>query len=456
MLGTVLSQRYQLVQSLGRGSMGQVFLAQDHGASNQFVVVKLMHDHIVKQPRFRQLFEREIQTMRHLKHPYIVQMLDAYLESPLGPFIVMEYVPGVSLEHYLQIKRVLTVDQVCDVLGPLTLALQYAHSGGVIHRDLKPANMMVASPEQLRPSLKVMDFGLAALGAKPHISLEKLRGNNQVFAVGTPIYLCPEQIRGDDVDHRGDLYSVGVILYEMFTGYPPFDYEDVGRLVQAHVSETPPPMRAKFAQHAVPPAVEKVVMLCLAKYPSERPGDANALAELFSQAVGRDIQAPWRLKNEVPFSPPKTVDETPPVAKEDPYTVVHHLQAWMPERIAVVKLRGFLDDHAAQIVASEPGLIRLRIGPADTSSGWFSWLFGRSSAHIPRVDVEIHMTRHFSTETVINLNASASTILKQSNQLDITVMFRPAGKYRPRQLSDWCNYCDRLFHQLRGYLIVGG
>src|SRR5581483_850795 len=143
------------------------------------------------------------------------------LTDPLGPCLVMEYVPGLTLESLLARNRVLEPVRAGRLLGYFCHALQAAHDAGIIHRDLKPANLMVQNPGTPAESLKVMDFGFAGFAAKPHIQLAELTGRGPISALGTPAYVSPEMIRGDRVDGRSDLYSVGVILYELLTGRLP-------------------------------------------------------------------------------------------------------------------------------------------------------------------------------------------------------------------------------------------
>jgi serine/threonine-protein kinase len=165
--------------------------------------------------------------MARFRHPYAVRLLDASLDDPKGPCIIMEYIPGLTLETLLERQGRLGLGRVGKLLGQLCQVLQAAHKVGIIHQDLKPANIMVVEPNTPAEKIKVMDFGLAKLDAKPHIPLEKLTDPNFFSACGTPDYIPPEAVRGDEVDHRGDIYSVGVMLYEMLTGKRPFDFPEV-------------------------------------------------------------------------------------------------------------------------------------------------------------------------------------------------------------------------------------
>src|SRR5438067_6260508 len=268
MLGHVFLGRYETFKRLGHGSMGEVWLALDRLQPRQ-VVVKVMAAKLAGEARFREMFGREMQFMARFRHPHAVEFYDASLADPGGPCIVMEYVPGASLEQILKRHRLLHPERVGSLLTQLCMALNAAHTSGIVHRDLKPSNLMVMNPDVPQEFLKVMDLGLALLTAKPYLALERLKGTGDVTAAGTPAYVSPEQLRGDSVDHRADLYSVGVMLFQLLTGRLPFPDLDTNALLEAHVRRDPPTFKS-VGMTAVPPAIEAIVMRCLAKYPNER------------------------------------------------------------------------------------------------------------------------------------------------------------------------------------------
>src|SRR5712691_12579451 len=197
MIGRVFLGRYQAINLLGEGGMGKVFLARQLDLDRQ-VVVKVMHDHIAADPKFRDRFKRETLLMAKFHHPYAVTLFDASLNDPQGPCIVMEYIRGITLDTLLHRSTRLGAVRIIRLLGQLCEVLQAAHSEGIIHRDLKPANLMVVDPDTPYEKIKVMDFGLAKLlGPKAY---RKAADSSPEFAVGTPGYMCPEQARGDDMD----------------------------------------------------------------------------------------------------------------------------------------------------------------------------------------------------------------------------------------------------------------
>jgi len=443
--GRVFLGKYQIINLLGEGAMGRVYLARRRGDAGK-VVVKVMHDHVANEPHFRELFEREMQFMSRFLHPHVVALYDASLKDPNGPCIVMEYVPGTDLEVLLEKQKRFPAARVGRLLGQLCSALQTAHNNGIIHRDLKPANLMLVEPGTPTETVKVMDFGLAKLSARPHIRLEKLKGDNRDVATGTPEYMASEQARGDEVDHRADLYSVGVILYELLTGRLPFNRKTVPEILQAHVETPPPPFAAIGAAGIVPPAIEKVVMWCLCKYPIERPQSAWELAQRYESALGQKF-----LAGIAPPGPALTPEEMPRVAAPTAAAkvthanaTVHELEAWMPESIAAIKVRGFVEDIGGDVTGSEPGLIRVQLGGprckykvGEAGPAKRTWFSSAPAGKPNLIDMELHMEKQGG-----------------KGNLHITLVLRPAAGSAIRKTStDWKNCCDSVYRDIKAYLM---
>ncbi len=212
---------YALTLLLGEGGMGKVYLAR-HKPTGETVVIKTMHDHLRNDPKTRLRFQQETDLMLRFRHPNAVEFRHA---SPPGiepPFIVMEYVNGITVPELLDKHGRLTPLRVGKVLSPLTPFLQTAHDNSLLHRDLTPANLMIVDVDTPRETLKVMDFGLAR-GIGFYIPTGQLDSGSSAIDGGTPDFICPEQIEGRQVDHRGDLFSVGVLLYVLLTGHVPFE-----------------------------------------------------------------------------------------------------------------------------------------------------------------------------------------------------------------------------------------
>lgn len=447
MVGKTALGRYRLLRSLGSGSNGEAFLAEPLQFPQYRVVVKRIHDHVVTHPKFRQLFEAEVRSMSNFDHPYAVGLVEASLDDPLGPCLVMEYAPGVTLEVLLMQAKRLTPERAGRLLGCLCHALQAAHAAGIVHRDLKPANLMVLKPGHPDESLKVMDFGFAGFAAKPHIQLAELTGHGPIFAMGTPAYVSPEMVRGDRVDGRSDLYSVGVILFEMLTGRLPFQHADMERLLAAHVKEAPPRMH-KIGCGFVPAAVEAVVQLALSKFPNERQQNARELLEGYGRALGLDLWSPLEPQDwEPPATPPPPPDPLAETASmpTGPFNLMYGFTVSLPERMAAAKLRGFVEDFRGEVLASEPGLIRMRIGLPNAAAGkkpggllgWFGAV-GRPSIEKGQepMEVELYMERPDPAQS----------------RLNVLVSFQPMREYPPKDRGLWASRCEKVNAVLRQYL----
>jgi serine/threonine-protein kinase len=450
MVGRTFLGRYETIRLLGEGGMGRVYLARQIDLGRQ-VVVKVMHDHIANDPNFRKRFERETLLMARFQHPYVVTLYDASLNDPEGPCIVMEYIRGVTLDTVLHRNHRLGAPRVARLLGQLCEALFAAHQDGIIHRDLKPANLMVVDADSPYEKVKVMDFGLAKLVDAPARARADGDANvtNTDFAVGTPGYISPEQVRGSEMDHRSDLYSVGVILFELLTGRLPFTGDETMDVLLAHATQAPPTFEAIGAALWVPAAIEQVVQRCLAKEPNDRPASARDLAEMYEQALAEETYDQEQQLGHagVPTEPLHGDNQpTPPptlvVQDTDPRVIVHHLEAWMPETIATYKLRGFVLDVGGEVLESIPGRFRLRLGGKGSAyfvpgAGPLSWL-GLGNRHAI-IDMELLLERN---------NA-------QQSHLRITVKMRsPNSKLA---VSDsFRERCGQVFCDLRAYLMGQG
>ena len=358
MVGKTALGKYRLLRVLGSGSNAEVFLAEPVRAPEFRVVVKRIHEHVVEHPRFRQLFEAEVRSMANFDHPYAVRLVEASLDDPIGPCLVMEYVPGVTLEDLLAKHKRLAPERVGRLLGCFCHALQAAHDAGIVHRDLKPANLMVTNPDTPLESLKVMDFGFAGFAAKPHIQLAELTGHGPMYAIGTPGYVSPEMIRGDRVDGRSDLYSVGVILFEMLTGRLPFTHQFQDRLLAAHIQE-PPPRFHRIGCGFIPAAVEGVVQLALCEVPQRAAAVGLRTGRGVRAGMGADY---WSETAPAEWEPPPSqiaeeiVEERPAVVRPtDPFHVIHEFEAFLPDRMAAAKLRGFVEDFGGGSTGERTG-----------------------------------------------------------------------------------------------------
>jgi serine/threonine protein kinase len=277
MPGLVLRDKYEVLEKLGAGGMGAVYKAR-HLAFNELRAIKFVGTHLLSDERALARFKAEAVVARRLQHPNAVKVEDLDTSEDGRPFIVMEYVRGRSLrdlffdEGEVSTKRVLALArQACGALGA-------AHALGIVHRDIKPDNLMVLVEEDGTEILKVADFGLAKVREGFELAAEKAFTQTG-FLVGTPPYMSPEQAGGYDLDGRSDLYSLGVVLYELFTGRLPFHADTPLGMLMAH-RETPPQPPAALG---VPQPLAAFLLKALAK----RPEDRFQTAEQMDQAIAQ-------------------------------------------------------------------------------------------------------------------------------------------------------------------------
>jgi serine/threonine-protein kinase len=438
-VGQVFLGRYQTLQLLGEGGMGKVYLGRNTEDDSQ-VVIKVMRPEVAAVPEARHSFQQEMRLMMRFRHPHAVNLIEASVGGD-EPCIIMEYVPGVTLDDVLEKQRRLNAVRTGRILGQLCQVLEAAHHAGIIHRDLTPSNLMIMDADTPQERIKVMDFGLARMGTGVHIAFEKLMGHLDSIGGGTPDYICPEQIRGEEVDHRGDLYSVGVMLYRMLSGRLPFEsISETQAILQAHL-EKEPPRFGYIGVADVPWELEGVVRSCLAKDPGARPQRARELAERFEKAIGVKIYHPEASQPPLlPEEDAEAPEPSPPAEPEvNPKHVVTHFQAWMPERIAVYKLRGFIDSVGGQILESVPGLIRLRLPEErrrEPEPNPLLSLFGLGKKLAPPAwyIMELHMK---------------NKVVDKRNLLDINVVITPEDQ----RLTPRKHFPEKVSRELRAYLM---
>jgi eukaryotic-like serine/threonine-protein kinase len=281
--------KVRIERLLARGGMAEVYLGT-HLNLERPVAVKLLHSYIEEEPTLLERFHREAKVVAGLRHPNIVQIFD--FDSIDGhPYIVMEYLRGPTLATYLrylhQRKKRLPSDQVASLLNGLTAALDYAHEQGVIHRDIKPSNIVLHNITDEIPLDKpltngveaiVTDFGLVRI-------VDAATQTASGLVSGTPAYMSPEQARGDQIDHRTDIYSLGVVLYEMLAGRVPFEADNTVTILHMHLHTAPPPIAG------IPAQVQAVIDRALQKNPDDRYQTSREMAIDFYLAIGMITQA---------------------------------------------------------------------------------------------------------------------------------------------------------------------
>ena len=272
---------YTLVRLVARGGMAEVYEGHDPDL-DRTVAIKVILPAMGGEPGFEERFRREARLVASLRHPHIVQVFDFGVADG-KPFMVMEYLPGGTLKDRLADLRsrsqTMPLAEIARILDALAGALDYAHGRGAIHRDIKPANILFTAENE--PVLA--DFGIARLLG----DVSQLTAAGQI--VGSPAYMAPEQARGEEVDGRGDQYALGVVLYEMAAGRPPFQADSPTAMLMQHVSSPPPLPRS--LNPLLPEAVQAVLLKALAKQPGQRFPSVSDLAAAFRGALAGEAPA---------------------------------------------------------------------------------------------------------------------------------------------------------------------
>jgi len=266
MVGTVLGDRYRIGKRLGEGGMGMVYTGE-HILMKKQVAIKLLHQDLGLVDDAVKRFEREAQSASRLSHPGIVGVTDFGRTENGVLYLVMEYVAGRALADVIR-GRAVPLERALHLTRLILRGLAHAHDAGIVHRDLKPANIMVIERPGASDTVKILDFGIAKMTDPADNQEVALTRGGMIF--GTPSYMSPEQAAGDTVDARSDLYSCGVILFEMLTGRKPFIADDLVKLMAMQVTAPPPRFSEVAPQLRIPAAVEAAVMRALAKSRDER------------------------------------------------------------------------------------------------------------------------------------------------------------------------------------------
>ena len=261
-LGTKLADRYLIEELVGVGGMCNVYRAFDAEAL-QTVAVKMLRDEYAADEEYLRRFRNESRAINALSHPNIVKIYDVVLDAP-NPYLVMEYVSGITLKEYIDRKKPLPGRTAANIAGLVLTALQCAHENGIVHRDVKPQNIMVTE----KGEVKVMDFGIARFAMSQSHTID---GN----AIGSVHYISPEQALGGAVDQRTDIYSVGVILFEMLCGRLPFDGESPVSVALQQVEQNPKALRS--LNPSVPVGLEQITLHAMAKNPDDRYADCGEM-----------------------------------------------------------------------------------------------------------------------------------------------------------------------------------
>jgi TPR repeat protein/tRNA A-37 threonylcarbamoyl transferase component Bud32 len=279
MVGRVLSGRYLILETIGRGGMGMVFKAR-HERMNKIVAVKILKESLDQTSVYARRFEVEARAAASLNHPNVIRMTDFDFSEEGLPFLVMDYLEGVPLEDVLARQKQLPLARALPIFEQICDALAHAHRRNVIHRDLKPSNIMLTRTDDGQEQAILVDFGIAKLFAGAEA--ERLTRTGEVF--GTPLFMSPEQIMGQPLDGRSDIYSMGCLMYEALSGATPFAGETFMQIAYAHLNEKPDSLSATVPD--MPADLDLLILKALNKKPADRP---QSMQEMLSglQAVTR-------------------------------------------------------------------------------------------------------------------------------------------------------------------------
>lgn len=275
LVGAEVAGRFRVEELIGQGGMGKVYRAR-HLSLDKLVCLKMLKPSLLDDPTLVGRFEREAKAASRINHPNCIQVLDFGRNGEDGTlFIAMEYVAGKDLRLVLRDEWPLEEARLCRIMAQVCSALAEAHSRNVLHRDLKPENIMVEQRRDQPDFVKVLDFGIAKIMDSDVPGLTR-----SDVVCGTPHYMAPEQATGSSLDARCDLYSVGVILYQLTTGHLPFDGQNSMEVLTKHVNEQPVPPRKKMPQAPLSEAMEALILRALQKDPAARPQTAVEFRQL--------------------------------------------------------------------------------------------------------------------------------------------------------------------------------
>lgn len=289
LIGKILGNRYRVLREIGSGGMAWVYLAEDNKDS-QLVAVKILYPQFGEDLAYVQRFNREAKLASTMTDPHIVRVLDYGADRDIY-YLVMEYIEGQDLRSTLNFKGSFPWKEALEVIDQLATALEHAHRHGVVHRDIKPQNMMLNDDGLL----KVLDFGIARIPTLPSLT--------QSGFIGSPYYVSPEQAMGEEVDIRSDIYSSGIVLYELLSGSIPFDAKSPWSIISKHIANEPPPI--ELPEGDIPPNVGELLKRMVAKRPRDRFQTPTMLRQAIAAVLaGRPVpDHSFDTQPVVPFDP---------------------------------------------------------------------------------------------------------------------------------------------------------
>ncbi|MEO8876645.1 MAG: serine/threonine-protein kinase [Polyangiaceae bacterium] len=276
--GEVVAEKYRIEEPLGEGGMAVVFAAH-HLALDKPIALKILSPDLPRLPLLRERFLTEARAAARVDSPHVARVMDVGTLDNGLPYMVLERLEGCDLGELLEVERRLPIGDAVDYVLQALQGLAHAHTLGVVHRDLKPANLFLAHQSDGSAIIKILDFGIAKLDASS--TEERIsRATQQGHAVGTPMYMSPEHVRNEVVDHRTDIWAIGVVLYELLTGHTPFEADGIGETFGAVLNRTP--ASARTLRPEIPELLDAAILKCLAQNQDERWADVAQ----FASAIG--------------------------------------------------------------------------------------------------------------------------------------------------------------------------
>jgi tRNA A-37 threonylcarbamoyl transferase component Bud32 len=332
---------YRIISQIGSGGMGAVYLAE-HPLIGKKIALKVIHRDLAQNREVIQRFFQEAKAVNKIGHEHIVTVHDFGQSDENDHFYIMEYVDGITLAKVLSNETVINSQRALHIGSQIAAGLAAAHAAGIIHRDLKPDNIMLCKRGRTEDYVKILDFGLAKVFSGEGGGLTAIG-----VVLGTPQYMSPEACESKrDIDHRTDIYALGVLLFQMLTGRLPFDGATMGEILIKQVTTLPPPLRA--FNSAVAPSVEQIVLRCLAKRPDDRFATMAALRDA--------LLAPEEyLAHRPPISPARSL--VPGEGGADAASVLAHVEARKAQQAAAATAPVALRGGALPLRAPAPTLI---------------------------------------------------------------------------------------------------
>ncbi len=305
-IGTTIDGKYQVLEKVGHGGMSIVYKAMQT-AMNRVVALKMLKMGLSSDPIFAQRFTREASLLGKLNHPNIVTVFDSGMTQQGNLYLAMDFLSGPTLQDILDKTGAIPVERAAPLILQICDALNHAHKRDIIHRDLKPGNIMIETDHRGEEVVKIVDFGLAKMGE----GSERLTRAGELW--GSSFYMSPEQCNGTESDSRSDIYSFGIVMYQMLTGKVPFRGSGFMETVSKQLNESPPPLRATKADLVLPDMAERVLFRCLEKAPENRFQNVLDL----KSALQSVLPEPAKLEKELSSRPARPIAAPRPAPKKE-------------------------------------------------------------------------------------------------------------------------------------------